>query len=291
MAIDPATGTMIVAGVNAALSGANMISQGNMNRKTQRFAREMYDIQRKHNLEDWQMQNEFNDPKNQMQRLKAAGLNPNLVYGKGADVTAGSIQSANAPAWNPKAPQADNQGISQSLAGYFDARVKTEQANNMEKQNQVLEAQKVKTIAETNKILSDIDTSKFDLYFKKKMEDVQTDYLKMQVDKMIQENAKIQQDMLLGWKQDQRADQTQEMSLKEAAERIKNMRTTDAKMKAEIDLLLQDGRLKQFDEEMQKIGIHRNSPWWFKFATEWLGRWRKFVRRQLKNDWEYFDRY
>jgi len=31
----------------------------------------------------WKMQNEYNSPLNQMKRLKEAGLNPNLMYGKG----------------------------------------------------------------------------------------------------------------------------------------------------------------------------------------------------------------
>lgn len=31
-------------------------------------------------LQDWNMQNAYNDPKQQMQRYKEAGLNPNLVY-------------------------------------------------------------------------------------------------------------------------------------------------------------------------------------------------------------------
>lgn len=42
------------------------------------------------NVEMWKMQNEYNSPKAQMQRFKEAGLNPNLIYGKG---TAGNAQT------------------------------------------------------------------------------------------------------------------------------------------------------------------------------------------------------
>lgn len=35
-------------------------------------------------VEMWNRANQYNDPRNQMQRLTAAGLNPNLVYGSGA---------------------------------------------------------------------------------------------------------------------------------------------------------------------------------------------------------------
>ena len=36
------------------------------------------------NIQQWERANEYNTPLNQMLRLKAAGLNPNLVYGNGA---------------------------------------------------------------------------------------------------------------------------------------------------------------------------------------------------------------
>ena len=42
------------------------------------------------NVEMWKMQNKYNEPKNQMARLKSAGLNPNLMYGKG---TPGNAQT------------------------------------------------------------------------------------------------------------------------------------------------------------------------------------------------------
>lgn len=46
------------------------------------------------NLEMWNLQNQYNDPSAQMARLKAAGLNPNLMYGKGTPGIAPSPQGA-----------------------------------------------------------------------------------------------------------------------------------------------------------------------------------------------------
>lgn len=40
--------------------------------------------QREYDYRMWQEQNAYNDPSAQMARLKAAGLNPNLIYGKGS---------------------------------------------------------------------------------------------------------------------------------------------------------------------------------------------------------------
>lgn len=43
-------------------------------------------------MQSWQLANDYNHPIQQMQRLKAAGLNPNLVYGSGS--VAGNTTSA-----------------------------------------------------------------------------------------------------------------------------------------------------------------------------------------------------
>ena len=43
-------------------------------------------------MKSWQLANDYNHPINQMERLKAAGLNPNLVYGSGS--VAGNTTSA-----------------------------------------------------------------------------------------------------------------------------------------------------------------------------------------------------
>lgn len=84
--------TGITAAAGALGQGINAYSAGRMNKRGERFANRMYDQQRQHALDDWHMQNAYNDPAAQMQRLKGAGLNPNLVYGSGA--AAQTAQSA-----------------------------------------------------------------------------------------------------------------------------------------------------------------------------------------------------
>lgn len=46
--------------------------------------KELADYQFQLNQQQWAAENEYNSPGAQMQRLKSAGLNPNLVYGSGA---------------------------------------------------------------------------------------------------------------------------------------------------------------------------------------------------------------
>lgn len=51
------------------------------NKANRKLAMDSYNLQRKHALEDWQRQVDYEAPSAQMARYKAAGLNPNLIYG------------------------------------------------------------------------------------------------------------------------------------------------------------------------------------------------------------------
>lgn len=83
----------------------NAGSQVAENEKNREWQEHMYQVQRQDALADWHMQNEYNSPQKQMERLAAAGLNPNLTYGNGAAVAnsttmprASQYQSMNFPA-------------------------------------------------------------------------------------------------------------------------------------------------------------------------------------------------
>jgi len=81
---------------DAAVQAQQKANQDNMN-----FSREMYAKQRADALADVDAANRYNSPDQVMQRLKEAGLNPNLAYGGGgtsapsAMVRASSAGSAN----------------------------------------------------------------------------------------------------------------------------------------------------------------------------------------------------
>lgn len=62
---------------------------------------QMADTAYERDLDMWNRQNAYNSPSEQIERLKAAGLNPNLMYGNGAD--AGNASTP--PSYN--APQSD----------------------------------------------------------------------------------------------------------------------------------------------------------------------------------------
>ena len=62
----------------------DFFSGGNSIRKQINAQKELADYQFQLNQQQWAAENEYNSPGAQMQRLKSAGLNPNLVYGSGA---------------------------------------------------------------------------------------------------------------------------------------------------------------------------------------------------------------
>lgn len=81
----------------------------------------------------WNKQNAYNTPKAQMERLKAAGLNPNLVYGNGS-----VANTADAP---KVAEVKESDMGSRSIAQYTDLKQKALQNDILEKQAQYYDAQ------------------------------------------------------------------------------------------------------------------------------------------------------
>lgn len=103
----------LAAGAGLLGQGLNAYTTGRMNKRAERFSREMYAQQRQDALSDWNMQNAYNDPSAQMARLKAAGLNPNLVYGNGAAAQVAQSAPRSSQSHQPRfqAPQFDLGGV------------------------------------------------------------------------------------------------------------------------------------------------------------------------------------
>lgn len=99
----------MIAGAIAGLAGQvmNIAEQRRVNRQQESFSREMWDKQGQRDLEFWNLQNSYNDPSAQMQRLKAAGLNPNLVYGNGATTQAAPLSAKPSHSISPGAAKMD----------------------------------------------------------------------------------------------------------------------------------------------------------------------------------------
>ena len=97
MPIDPlsAVGTALAVGGSIAQG----IGQKKQNELQRQWASEEAEKAYARNIEQWQRENAYNDPSAQMARLKAAGLNPNMVYGTGG------AKTVSAPSPRKEAPK------------------------------------------------------------------------------------------------------------------------------------------------------------------------------------------
>ena len=147
MAIDPislaAAGTGVLQSFgNIFTAGKNRKFQQEENEKQRSWSNEMFDKQNKRDIDFWNMQNAYNDPLAQMQRLDNAGLNPHLVYGNGADTQAGPIATHSAPQPNTKAPQLPPLGdaIAGGLFSFLDVQQKKANVARTEAETQSINA-------------------------------------------------------------------------------------------------------------------------------------------------------
>lgn len=98
---------------------------------------DMWNRQSTWNRQMWDLQNEYNLPTNQMNRLRAAGLNPNLIYGNGAaGGQATAIQKAEMPKY--QAARANYQArplqVPNVIGMYQDVRMRNAQIDNVKEQ-------------------------------------------------------------------------------------------------------------------------------------------------------------
>lgn len=154
--MDPLTATALI-GAGSQLSGGifGYIGQRKQNKTNLQLAKEARD----HDVRMWQMQNEYNTPAMQMQRLKEAGLNPNLMYGQGNTGNASSPQKAPIPEVGNELSSLAQMSFAPVLSMYQDWRVKNAQIENLKanadatRQNATLTALRQITQDYTNKKL------------------------------------------------------------------------------------------------------------------------------------------
>lgn len=127
---------LIAAGASLAGSAINAGSQSRTNQSQLSYSREMYDKQRLDALADWNRQNQYNSPKEQMMRFKEAGLNPNLIYGQMTQAPV--VRSSSVEGYSPRAPQVDLGNAAamglQGLGTYQDTQLKNVQTDLVKEQ-------------------------------------------------------------------------------------------------------------------------------------------------------------
>ncbi|WVR22154.1 MAG: DNA pilot protein [Malazfec virus 7] len=130
------TAALIGAGASALGGGANAIATASMNKKTREWNEKMYAKQHADNIASWNMQNSYNSPQEQMARLQAAGLNPQLVYGQGA--VANSTSAPDVPSSMPWRAETPDLGIPKIADTYFNVKSQQQLLSNQKQQGNLL---------------------------------------------------------------------------------------------------------------------------------------------------------
>ena len=178
----------IISGVGSLLGGLGSSAMNNKavqdtNKANMEIAKYQAQWQQQENekayqrsLNMWNLQNEYNSPTQQMARIRAAGLNPNLVYGNGVTGnSAGSTPQYESAKFNAPTMQAYrgwNLGISDAISQFLAYRTAKAQVDNMEAQNSLIRQQTATEATKQANIAASTSRSEFDLNMAKELKDV-----------------------------------------------------------------------------------------------------------------------
>lgn len=268
---------LIAAGASIGSSIYGQIAQNKsikeQNQASQNFSREMYDRQKGDNLEFWRMQNEYNDPAKQMERLQSAGLNPALMYGNGtaSTGTASPISKADVqkPQFEPNQYNHLQGAAGNALNMYYDTQVKQAQIDNLKTQNTVQTQDAILKAAQTEETLSRKNRSVFDLDFASELRQTSADALREGVRLQGATIENLQANTKQTLSQTELNVAKNASDLKEAVERIATMRLgrkhTASQMqeiKSRIANMAEDTRIKKLSYELNSKGLTWNDPYY-----------------------------
>ena len=117
-------------------------------RETNQANRELAEFAYQQDLDMWNRQNVYNSPIEQMQRLKDAGLNPNLMYGQGNTGNASGMPSYDAPKMEAYTGFGDygasraGQQLMEGIQGYASIKKTEAETANIRQNTQNMEVQK-----------------------------------------------------------------------------------------------------------------------------------------------------
>lgn len=129
----------------AIIGGASVLGNIATQAMSNRQRRILEEQTRAWNLEQWHRQNRYNHPLEQMARLRAAGLNPNLIYGSSPGSAVGNASTVH-PGKAPEYKLTDPIGPGANL--FMDTRVKQAQTDNMKADVVLKGTQSLKTATE-----------------------------------------------------------------------------------------------------------------------------------------------
>ena len=259
---------LIGAGSSILQNVGNFLGIKSANQQNQEFQMEMYQQQRRNALADWQMQNQYNSPAAQMERLKAAGLNPNLVYDNGAANTAMAVRSNEPASYRAEAPRFDFNQLGNSMMQYVDARLKSAQTDNVNAATKVAAQEAALKAVQTAGQVIQNSRSSFELQQAKDLKTIAIDQAKANL-----ASTTANTGVLLARNEREAAlnSQTLDKGVQEILNLKKQRGYTDVQMEEankRIELLKKDGVLKDWEIALSKLGLTKTDPAYRDWETD-----------------------
>lgn len=222
----------------------NRDNQNEQNRLDREHENWILDKQRQWALDDWAMQNEYNSPAQQMRRLKEAGLNPHLIYGKGAENTAGAIARTSSQPSSKPSYNFDANLLPNAAMGFINARLNAAQTDNVEQQTAIGKQEELLKAAQTAKTLTDNARGKFDLQQAEQLHDAVI--LRAQL-----ENEKIDTDIDLALNNDARQELANSTNVTLTINKI--LTEEQQRLKLQLENAMKPAEQAKLNAEIQNI--------------------------------------
>lgn len=273
----------IAQGIYNATAGQHNAKQAAI--RDRQFAREMFAKEQDAALQAWNRTNEYNSPVQQMQRLREAGLNPNLIYGKGAENVATLMKSSTGKAARetPFKPNLDV-NLLQPFLQFAQLKQINAQTDNIYQQNALIRNQAQKVAVET----ANIDWNRlrsqnfYDLEYKQR----EWQNLKIKTDIAFTLDENERKNLANTWNTRLTMQQIAESKMNVLHKKYQNAKTQAETKKIGMDIkylnqLIQVTQDKHafniLEYELRKDGLTYNDPYYIKMASIAAGRINKVV--------------
>lgn len=261
------------AGGNTVSAGLDALTTGVQNRASRKFSKQMYERQYNDNIKFWQMQNEYNSPQAQMQRFQQAGLNPNLIYGRGDSGNAGQINTPDVQPVQNRVPdfssigragEALSQGILERSQNY---EIRQAQLDGLKLDNETKAITNVTKRFEQQ--ITGIKYNRDQYGWEQNLHQTQADASRADLQ---QKYANLQYTL----DENQRKAVMQSGNLKEQLQRIMTMQESRAKSQEERKHIQQSVKNLQKDEQLKQIEIEMRDMGWTPGSPAWMGVLTRF---------------
>lgn len=243
------------------------------NAQSRKWSEKMYQRQYDDNVRFWNTQNEYNSPEMQMNRLKAAGLNPNLVYGNGSAVNiAGPVKSPEVqkPTFDFTPNTALSNAGNSTMQLALDMETKELTNDNLRTQNEVMQQRMLLDKASTAATLTGEAYRRFRLEYEQGLAGVSADtareklrQLRTGTDISLEKNAR--EAVALS---NSITESIQRMS--ESRQRVAQSKDEQQRIRASTDLLLKDAEVRQLEIDLRKEGFSPSDPAWQRVVIKLL---------------------